>query len=98
MSTEAALLGLISVLRATPLAVIYGFLLGPRPVRLLLAYLASGLVVSLPVGIAVVTGFHRAAPTHGAGTIRDAVDLGPRRPDRGSRPAHPSPARAFLAR
>jgi hypothetical protein len=76
MSTEAALLGLISALRATPLAVIYGFLLGPRPARLLLAYLAAGLVVSLAVGIAVVTGFHVAAPTPGGRTIRDAVDLG----------------------
>jgi hypothetical protein len=75
MSTEAALLGLISALRATPLAVIYGLLLAPRPGRLLLAYTASGLVVSLAVGIAVVAGVQASAPSEDSGTTRLVIDL-----------------------
>ena len=76
MSTEAALLGLLSAFRATPLAVIYGLLLAPRPARLLLAYLGAGLAVSLVVGVAVVVGFHETAPSPSAGTARDVIDLG----------------------
>jgi Sap-like sulfolipid-1-addressing protein len=75
MSTEAALLGLISAVRATPLAIIYGLLLAPRPGRLLLAYTVSGLVVSLGVGIAVVAGFRTSAPSEDAGTTRLVIDL-----------------------
>ncbi|MCD2195440.1 GAP family protein [Actinomycetospora endophytica] len=75
MSTEAALLGVISAFRATPLAVIYGLLLAPRPARLLLAYTLAGLFVSLAVGIAVVAGFHESAPSRDAGTTRMVIDL-----------------------
>jgi hypothetical protein len=75
MSTEAALLGLISALRATPLTVIYGLLLAPRSGRLLLAYTASGLVVSLAVGIAVVAGFQASAPSESSSTTRLLIDL-----------------------
>lgn len=76
MSTEAALLGLVSALRATSLAVIYGLLLAPRPARLLLAYVVAGLVVSLAVGIAIVAGLHATAPSGGGGTARQVIDLG----------------------
>jgi hypothetical protein len=55
MSTEAALLGLISAVRATPLAIVYAFLLSREPRRLLGAYVAAGLLVSLTAGIVVVT-------------------------------------------
>lgn len=76
MSTEAVLLGLISAFRATPLAVIYALLLAPRPGRLLLAYVVTGLVVSLAVGIAIIAGLHVSAPSRPAGTVREVVDLG----------------------
>ncbi len=75
MSTEAALLGLVSAFRATPLAIIYGLLLAPRPGRLLLAYTASGLVISLVVGIAVIAGIQASAPSEGSGTTRLVIDL-----------------------
>ncbi|NMO93724.1 GAP family protein [Actinomycetospora sp. TBRC 11914] len=76
MSTEALLLGLVSAVRATPLAVIYALLLARRPARLLLAYVVSGLVVSLAVGIAIVAGLHVSAPSRTAGTVREVIDLG----------------------
>lgn len=76
MSTEAALLGLLSTVRATPLAVIYTLLLAPRPARLLLAYLAAGLLISLSVGVAVVLGFHATAPSHGSSAVRYGIDVG----------------------
>ncbi len=75
MSPEALALGLISAFRATPLAIVYAFLAGQQPRRLLTAYIVAGLVVSLVVGIAVVTvlGASTREPASTAG--RDVVDL-----------------------
>ena len=75
MSTEAALLGLVSAVRATPLAIVYSFLLTREPRRLLAAYVLAGLLVSLTVGIAVVTvlGASTREPTSTGG--RHIVDL-----------------------
>jgi hypothetical protein len=75
MSTEAVLLGLISAVRATPLAIVYGFLVSGEPRRLLTAYIAAGLLVSLGVGIAVVTVFGASTREPAPTTARDVVDL-----------------------
>lgn len=75
MSTEAALLGLISAVRATPLAIVYAFLVSREPRRLLTAYIAAGLVVSLAVGIAVVTVLGASTREPASTTTRDIVDL-----------------------
>ena len=75
MSTEAALLGLISAVRATPLAIVYAFLISREPRRLITAYVAAGLVVSLGVGIAVVTVLGASTREPGSTTGRQIVDL-----------------------
>jgi hypothetical protein len=75
MSTEAALLALISAVRATPLAIVYAFLVSREPRRLLTAYIAAGLVVSLAVGIAVVTVLGASTREPASTATRDVVDL-----------------------
>jgi hypothetical protein len=75
VSTEAVLLGLVSAVRATPLAIVYAFLLSREPRRLVAAYLAAGLVVSLTVGIAVVTVLGASTRAPASTTGRDVVDL-----------------------
>src|SRR3954451_13707987 len=54
MSTEALALAVVSIVRPTTAAAVWGMLVGSRPRRLLTVYLVAGLAVSLPVGIAVV--------------------------------------------
>ena len=76
MSPEALALGLLSAVRATPLAIVYGFLISREPRRLLAAYIVAGLLVSLAVGIAVVTvlGASTREPASTAGrAIADLV-------------------------
>jgi hypothetical protein len=75
VSPEALALGVISAFRATPLAIVYAFLAGREPRRFLTAYIIAGLLVSLVVGIAVVTVFGAStrAPASTAG--RAVVDL-----------------------
>jgi hypothetical protein len=75
VSIEAAVLGLLSAFRATPLAVVYGFLLTRSPRRLLAAYLVAGMVVSLGVGIGAVLWFGASASAPASTTGRDVVDL-----------------------
>ena len=57
MSLEAAVLGLLSGARATPLAIVYALLASERPRRLLTSYLVAGMVVSLVTGIVIVMTF-----------------------------------------
>lgn len=75
MSVEAIVLGLLSAVRATPLALVSGFLLTRTPARLVAAYLLGGLAVSLPVGIGAVLVFGATAGTSESGVGRDVVDL-----------------------
>jgi hypothetical protein len=75
VSPEAIALGLISAVRATPLAIVYGFLAGREPRRLLTAYIVAGLVVSLAVGIAVVTVFGASTRAPASTATRAVVDL-----------------------
>ena len=75
MSVEAIVLGLLSAVRATPLALVSGFLLTRTPARLVAAYLVGGLVVSLPVGIGAVLVFGATAGTSESGIGRDVVDV-----------------------
>lgn len=75
MSVEAIFLGLLSAVRATPLALLSGFLLAHRPARLVAAYLVGGLAVSLPVGIGAVLVFGATATTSESRTGRDVVDV-----------------------
>lgn len=69
------MLGLLSAVRATPLALVSGFLLTRSPGRLVAAYLVGGLVVSLVVGIGAVLVFGASAGTSGSGAGRDVVDV-----------------------
>ncbi|MCD2189293.1 GAP family protein [Actinomycetospora soli] len=75
MSPEAIVLGLLSAVRATPLALVSGFLLTRSPARLVTAYLVGGLAVSLPVGIGAVLVFGATANTSESGAGRDVVDV-----------------------
>lgn len=75
MSVEAAVLGLLSAIRATPLAIVYTFLLSARPGRLLAGYLGAGLVVSLGVGIAVVGSFHATSSSSSSTSAREVIDV-----------------------
>lgn len=75
MSVEAAVLGLLSAIRAAPLAAVYAFLLSGRPGRLLAGYLGAGLLVSLGVGIAVVGSFHATSSSSTSTATRQIIDL-----------------------
>jgi Sap-like sulfolipid-1-addressing protein len=75
VSPEALALGLISAVRATPLAIVYAFLISREPRRLLTAYITAGLVVSLTVGIAVVTVLGASTREPASTTGREIVDL-----------------------
>jgi hypothetical protein len=75
VSPEALALGLISAVRATPLAIVYAFLISREPRRLLAAYITAGLLVSLVVGIAVVTVLGASTREPASTTGRAIVDL-----------------------
>ncbi|HEY2224425.1 GAP family protein [Actinomycetospora sp.] len=75
MSPEAIALGVLSAVRATPLAIVYAFLAGQQPRRLLTAYVIAGLVVSLVVGIAIVTVLGASTRAPASSTTRDVVDI-----------------------
>ncbi|WP_433799536.1 GAP family protein [Actinomycetospora sp. CA-084318] len=75
MSPEAVALGLLSAVRATPLALVSGFLLTRTPARLVAAYLLGGLAISLPVGIGAVLVLGATANTSESGVGRDVVDV-----------------------
>jgi hypothetical protein len=75
VSPEALVLGLLSAVRGVPLAIVYALLLTDQPRRLLLIYLGAGVVVTLAVGIVVVTWLHTGAPTSEAAAGRLVVDL-----------------------
>jgi hypothetical protein len=57
VSPEALVLGLVSAVRAVPLAIVYAVLLTESPRRLLTAYLLAGATISVVVGVLVVTAF-----------------------------------------
>jgi Sap, sulfolipid-1-addressing protein len=75
VSVEAAVLGLLSAIRAVPLAILYALLRSPRPRRLITAYTAAGLVVSLVVGLAAVWWLDGSASTSEQAAGRYVVDL-----------------------
>lgn len=64
MSGVAILLALASTVRPTSLAAVTALLVSKRPKRLLLAYILAGLVVSVVIGILVVTLLHQLATKH----------------------------------
>ncbi|TCK24878.1 GAP family protein [Pseudonocardia endophytica] len=74
MSPEALALGLLSAVRATPLAIVYALLASDRPRRLLSGYVAAGLVVSLAAGLVIVTTFDGTARDPEARSGRYAID------------------------
>jgi hypothetical protein len=75
MSPEALVLGLISAVRGVTLAIVYALLLSERARRLLVAYVLAGAVVTLGVGIVVVTWLHTSTRASGSTTGRLWVDL-----------------------
>ncbi|MBW0102530.1 GAP family protein [Pseudonocardia sp. KRD291] len=75
MSPEALVLGLLSAVRATPLAIVYALLLSPHPRRLVGAYTIAGLAVSLVLGLAAVAVFDGSSQTTEQTTGRYAIDL-----------------------
>ena len=78
MSPEALVLGLVSAVRAVPLAIVYAVLLTESPRRLLTAYLLAGVTVSVVVGVLVVTAFGASSTSseHTAGRLIVDVVLG----------------------
>jgi hypothetical protein len=74
VSPEALVLGLLSAVRATPLAVVYALLISERPRRLLSGYVVAGLAVSLAAGLVVVTTFDGTARSPQSSATRYAVD------------------------
>lgn len=78
MSPEALILGLVSAVRAVPLAIVYAVLLTESPRRLLTAYLLAGAAISVVVGVLVVTAFGASTRTseHTDGRLIVDVVLG----------------------
>lgn len=74
MSPEAAVLGLLSAVRATPLAIVYALLISERPRRLLSGYVVAGLVVSLAAGLVIVTTFDGTTREPDSTATRYAID------------------------
>lgn len=64
MSGAALLLALASTVRLTSLAAVTPLLVSKRPTRLLLAYILAGFVVSMVIGVVVVTLLHNLATKH----------------------------------
>lgn len=75
MSPEALVLGLVSAVRGVTLAIVYALLLTDRARRLLIAYVVAGAVVTLAVGIVVVTWLHTGSRTTEATAGRLWLDL-----------------------
>lgn len=64
MSGIAILSALASTVRPTSLAAVTALLVSKRPKRLLLAYILTGFVVSVVIGVLVVTLLHQLATKH----------------------------------
>jgi hypothetical protein len=75
MSPEALVLGLVSAVRGVTLAIVYALLLSEQARRLLVAYVVAGAVVTLGVGIVVVTWLHTGTRSSDATVGRLWVDL-----------------------
>jgi hypothetical protein len=75
VSPEALILGLLSAVRAVPLAISYALLLTERPRLLLTAYVLAGAGVSLLVGVLVVTAFGASSRSTEETTGHLVVDL-----------------------
>jgi Sap-like sulfolipid-1-addressing protein len=106
VSVQALALALLSTVRPTTAAAVWAMLVGPRPRRLLAAYLAAGMAVSIPVGVVVVVllggAFPRSEATRGVLLIvlgvlallaAAAVQLGLLRRFRSGRAARTQPRR-----
>ena len=55
MSVDALVLALASVIRPLSVSTVYAMLSTPRPTRLLTAYLVTGFVVSIGIGVVLAT-------------------------------------------
>jgi hypothetical protein len=75
VSPEALILGLLSAVRAVPLAISYALLLTERPRLLLTAYLLAGAGVSLLVGVLVVAALGASSRSEEQTTGRLVVDV-----------------------
>jgi len=75
VSPEALVLGLVSAVRAVPLAIVYAVLLTESPRRLLTAYLLAGAAISVVVGVLVVTAFGASTRSSGHTAGRLVVDV-----------------------
>jgi cadmium resistance protein CadD (predicted permease) len=76
MSGVAILLALASTVRPSSLAAVTALLLSNRPKRLLLAYILAGFVVSVVIGVLVVTLLHQLATKHHKGHAWFELGLG----------------------
>jgi Sap, sulfolipid-1-addressing protein len=75
VSGEALVLALSGIVRPTTLAAVYTMLSGPRARRLLVAYLAAGLVLSLTVGTVIVVVLQGYTTSSGSTLGRAVVDV-----------------------
>jgi hypothetical protein len=73
MSVEAIALAILSAGRPTSIAVVYALLGSQAPRRALVAYIATGLVWSVAVGVVVVTALH-GIEVSGDSTFAAVVD------------------------
>jgi hypothetical protein len=78
VSVEAFLLGLTTVVRPTSAAAVFAMLCTPRPKRLLIAFVAAGLALTLSVGVAFVLVFqgHESSNTTTAGRALLSIVVG----------------------
>ena len=67
------LLALAACVYPTLLAGVILILARPRPLRMLLGFLAGGVTISLIAGIAIVRALEAAAVAHAGVSVRDAV-------------------------
>jgi hypothetical protein len=76
VSLTAILLALSSTVRPTSLAAVTALLVTSRPQRLLLLYILAGLVVSVAIGVLVVSLLHQLAAKHPKGHAGVEIGLG----------------------
>lgn len=76
MTFDVILLALGNMVRPTSLAAIYTLLSGPEPRRMMIAYVISGLVVTVGFGTLVLLAFDGISIHHGGSTARGIAQLG----------------------
>ena len=75
MSLDVIVLALASATRPSGIAAVYALLSASPPQRVVVAYLAAGLAVSVAFGVAVVTIFHGAEHVHRDSNVYAAIEL-----------------------